>query len=355
MSWLVDISLTDKQNAALKTLKARILSNEKITILQGYSGTGKTTVLTFLLNELPYSEHNIIFCCFTGSATRLLQTKGLNAKTIHSLIYEPIVKRGICIGFRKKSREDLEGLRLIVVDEFSMVSNELMQDLESFNIPLLLVGDQAQLSPIGEANKYINGHHAYLDEVMRQALENPILWAATKIRKNEVVKEGVHGNILYMGRKGNLKPEWLRKDVQFITGTNATRQKINLQINGSPAVSKGDKVIFLKNDWDEGVINGTIAEIKSLKKNYQTYALDFVDELGIGHKDYRCYFQKPFTQKDQFFDWAYCLTSTKSQGQTFDCAGVIIDDFYVFKEDKIKHQYVALTRYTGNYPVAFLR
>ena len=349
------VTLTPKQNAALKILKKNILDGERITVLQGYAGTGKSTVLSFLMEELDYESEQVVFCCFTGSATRLLQRKGLNAQTIHSLIYEPIVKRGVCIGFRKRPWMELSHLALIVVDEFSMVSDELMTDLQSFGIPLLLVGDQAQLSAIGAANKYINYYDAHLDEVMRQALDNPILWAATKLRQGEILKEGTYGDILFVGRQLQVQEEWKRKDVQFITGTNATRNKINLEINGSPNIGLNDKIIFLKNDWDEGVINGTISNIKFFRKGAKAYILDFVDEMGIAHNEYIAYFQQPPTQRDQYFDWAYCLTSTKSQGQTFDCPGVIIDDFYVFREDKIKHQYVALTRFTGNYPVAFLR
>lgn len=349
------LTLTDKQNKALKILKNRIVSGEKLSILQGYSGTGKSTVLSFLMEELHYETGQVVFCCFTGSATRLLQQKGLNAQTIHSLIYEPIVKRGVCIGFRKKSWTELDHIRLIVIDEFSMVSDELMTDLESFNIPLLLVGDQAQLSAIGRPNKYINEYDAYLDEVMRQALENPILWAATKLRQGEILKEGTYGDVLFVGRQLQVQEEWKRKDVQFITGTNDVRNRTNLEINGSPDLSIGDKIIFLKNDWDNGIINGTIGNVKFFRKGAKAHILDFVDDLGVYHKEYIAYFQFQPTQKDQHFDWAYCLTSTKSQGQTFDCPGVIIDNFHVFREDKIKHQYVALTRFTGNYPVAFLR
>lgn len=351
--------LTDEQYRGMKILKERIKNKERISILQGYAGSGKTYTLSHLLRELPNAS--VHFCAFTGTAAKLLMDSGLKASTIHKLIYRPIVQFGRVVGFKKEPYEALQYLDLIVVDEYSMVNDILMSDLESYGVPILLVGDPFQLPPIGKANKYINGYNVLLKEPMRQALDSPILWAATQIRKGETLKEGVYGNILKVGRKHELDSEWLRKDVQFLCGTNATRRKLNTEISGSPTPFVGDKIIFLRNDWDYGIVNGAISKIQRISKRSNYFIIDFMYD-GQHYEDYKVYFpQMPENHRfskwkpSNAFDKAYAITTHKAQGQTIRDPMVIVDESYVFGKDKDRHLYTALTRATGEKPVALLR
>ncbi|MDX9697736.1 MAG: AAA family ATPase [Bacteroidales bacterium] len=351
------MGLTLEQDNAMRILLDRHNDKEKISVLQGIAGSGKSFLLSYLIQHLGYEENEVAFATYTGTAAKILMKQGLNASTIHQLIYTPIIRRGICVGFRKKFTEDLLGLKLIIIDEFSMVPQNILTDLLSYHIPIIFVGDQAQLPPIGEPNKLIHTAHAILTEPMRQALDNPILWAANEVRLGNHLPYGLHGNILFVGAKSNLKEEWLRPEVKILVGLNATRNTLNLQMSGSAIPLTGHKIIFLKNDWQTFITNGTVGEILSLeKKGFTNYKLKILlDDESTIIEDYVADFQKQSKPNKQFFDFAYAITCHRAQGATYDNPGLIFDESSVFKENKYKWLYSALTRFTGNSNVAILR
>lgn len=331
-------------------------NEEKLFLTQDFIVTHNSYTLHYLMDYLGSSPRNVAFAAFTGTAAKILINKNLNASTIHKLIYNPIMRRGTCVGFKRKDREELSHLKLIVVDEFSMVSDAILKDLLYFNIPIILVGDKNQLPPIGEPNRFINLSHAALTEPVRQALDNPILWAANEIRLGNRLSKGIHGDILFVGHKSQLQQDWLRPDVRIIAGLNATRKKINRQIAGSDIPMVGHRIIFLKNDWGSMITNGTTAEIENLNLiSFSSFKLDFITDDDMIFKEYKADFQKQTSPKKQFFDFAYCLTAHKAQGATYDSPGLIIDESNYFKEYKNHWLYTAITRYTGKYNVAILQ
>lgn len=353
------MKLTLEQERARKLLTQRIVFNkEKISILTGPAGTGKSTVLSFLLQSLGYSKEEVAFVSYTGAAAKVLQKKGLNASTIHSLIYKPIIIRGTCIGFKKEPYENLSNLKLIVVDEFSMLPQDILTDLLSYNIPLLLVGDPYQLEAIGDQNEFVGKTHAHLNNVMRQALDSPLLWAATRIREGKPLYNDIYGNSLLVGRRKDVDESWFRKEVKFIVGTNKTKDEINLMVAGHNGIQKGDNIIFLKNDWKHNIVNGTTAEVLDFKMSFKTFNLDIITDDDMRMVNYKAIRGEPVTKKDQKsqrFDLSYAITTHKSQGQTFDQSGLIIDETKYFKGQEKKILYTALTRFTGNYNVALIR
>lgn len=334
---------------------------EKLFLTEDFIVTHNTYTLTYLLQELNYSSREVKFCAFTGAAAKILMNRGLNASTIHSLIYKPIMRYGVCVGFRKKTTTEMgaEEIKLIVVDEYSMVSQELLDDLGSFHIPLLLVGDNAQLPPIGVPNKYINDFHAQLTQVQRQALDSAVLWAATEVREGRFLKEGVYGNgELFVGRKHQLNQDWLRPDVQIICGTNATREKLNIQVAGHVAPEKGDKIVFLKNHFDLGIVNGSVVNLTGFTKAIAYDKLKFmIDDMPVN--EYNAYFQvapKKFPKHvHNVYDFAYALTCHKMQGSGVSESLLIVDESFYFREHQTAWLYTALTRSTGEKPVALLR
>ena len=352
--------LTREQEHALKVLDNKIKNKAPVTVLQGPAGSGKSYLLKYLFESLGFHESEIAFVAYTGIAAEVLRKQGLRASTIHYLIYDAIMVNGLCVGFRKKQRSELpEGLRLIVVDEFSMLTQDMLEDLLSYNIQLLLIGDQYQLPPIGEANQYTNLADVFLEEVHRQALDNPILKAATDVRLGNGLAGGVYGNTLWVGRKEKADDSWFRKDVQIITGLNRTKDDMNLTMAGSTRPKKGDKIIFLKNDRKAGVNNGTIAEIGSIRNHsYNKYKLSFLDANASGVDNYIARFilagDAP-RSKDQMFSYAYAISCHKAQGQTFDTPGIIFDESAHFRQDSRRWLYTAISRFTGNYGVAILR
>jgi len=338
--------LTLDQEKVIDTLYKRIIKKEPVSTLVGIAGSGKTTAIRTLEQSL---NRNVVYVAFTGAAAKNISE---NASTIHRLIYKPIFLRGKCIGFRKKSREELEGIDLIVADEYSMISQEILEDLMYYQIPLLLVGDKYQLKPIGQPNQFINIIHSELTEPLRQSLEDPIYWIANEVRKGNQFSNGFYGDTVAVVRHSEINPDWYRKDVRFLCGRNNTRQEINRKIAGEASFNSpvnGDRIIFLKNDYNAGIMNSTQADIISAKKIYGSQYLLSVEFDGEVIDEYRADYRTQKLPKNQFFDLAYATTVHKSQGQTIDHSGVIIDESFCFPDQRSNHLYTAITRFkTGN-------
>lgn len=350
------MALTREQEHAARVLIDRLHRKEKVSVLQGFAGTGKTFLLNYLIDYLDYDSEAVAFAAYTGTAAKILMRQGLNASTIHSLIYKPIMKRGVCVGFRLHPRESLAHLKLIVVDEFSMLPQKLLVDLMSFGTPLILVGDQFQLPPIGEANQFINSADAILTEPMRQALESPVFWVANEIRQGKNLAYKLYGDQVLVAPYSKLEQKWVRKDVKIIVGLNKTRQRLNLQLAGSPTPQAGHRIMFLKNDWRNMITNGTIADIQHIEQySMLGYKINFKTEDGLIFENYSADFERQSIPSRQYFTMAYSVTCHKSQGATYDSPGLVFDEGYVFREDKYRWLYTAVTRFTGNHNLVIIR
>lgn len=348
--------MTTHQEQAFNILRGRIKNKEKYSLFYGYAGVGKTFVLGQLLQYLP---RKVRFIAYTGAAAQQMKNRGLPAQTIHSLIKKPIVRNGECIGFSPAPREELEGIELIVVDEVSMLGEELLRDLAAYDIPLLLVGDPFQLQPVGEqANLLLNTKpHAFLEEVVRQALDSPIVWAATEVREGREVPFGVYGEQdqqLLVAPRGTADESWYRrKDVQFICGLNNTRHEINHKVAQTHFIEPEHRIIFLRNDFKMGVVNGTMAEVVQLIPRGNYYLLSAILENGERVKNYPVILEHEKIHKRLYkviknqITLAYAVSCHKAQGRSIDKPMVIIDESGYFREERKNWQYVALTRATN--------
>ena len=175
-------------------------------ILQGYAGTGKTSVMAALVKTLPLFNFKFLLLAPTGRAAKVLSAyTGRSAFTIHKIIYKQVAdpKTGMLI-FKRVKNYNKE--TIFIVDEASMLSeannygdNGLLKDLLAFvfehpSNKLLLIGDTAQLPPVGQSFSAgldyehltsITGKNVLqvkLDEVMRQNQESGILSNATNLR-----------------------------------------------------------------------------------------------------------------------------------------------------------------------------
>src|SRR6187549_1237037 len=181
-------TFTPHQDSALKAvagwLKAKPGKNGTPPIFRlfGYAGTGKTTLARHIADGV---DGDVKYAAFTGKAALVMRGRGCDgATTIHSLIYRALESGVEQPSFELWDDAPASKARLIIIDECSMVDQELGRDLLSFGVPLLVLGDPAQLPPI-QGGGYFTGSEpdAMLTEVHRQAADNPIIRLSMDIRE----------------------------------------------------------------------------------------------------------------------------------------------------------------------------
>ena len=280
------MELTRKQEEALKLAVARYNLGMPYTVITGYAGAGKSTLVRFIIDALNLDEDDVAYIAYTGKAANVLKNKGCkNATTAHRLLYYcHRDKEGklIC-----KPRDRLaQDYKLIVVDEVSMLPEELWYLLLKHGIHVLAMGDPGQLPPPkGKPAPALENPHIFLDEIMRQAQESAIIRLSMLIREGKDFRQfpTVSGEVRIVSHKWQFPDEEqaLLQASQVICGTNAERNRINkvirsLQGRGSePEI--GDKIIGLDNHWEifsengDALTNGAIGEIDDFKKTIQTY------------------------------------------------------------------------------------
>ena len=165
MSW------SPQQDAALKAVAEWLRRGDRpVFRLFGYAGTGKTT----LAKHIAGVEGDVAFGAYTGKAALVCARRGEGASTIHSLIYRS--REGDENGpqFVLNRSSSAAKADLIVIDECSMVDEELGRDLLSFGRPVLVLGDPAQLPPVKGGGFFTEAESdVMLTEVHRQAAGRP--------------------------------------------------------------------------------------------------------------------------------------------------------------------------------------
>jgi exodeoxyribonuclease-5 len=253
--------------------------------LTGFAGTGKTVLISAIMELLGLSDFQVKFLAPTGKAALVMTRKGNSGSTIHSFIYEVVIKpiyneRGIRVGETKEWTKKPfipQGVELIIVDEVSMVSSEIMEDLKSFGIRMICVGDAGQLPPVKDKDRIQSGPSilsgydmlmkpdATLVEIHRQAADNPIIHLSMLAREGRKIQTGMYGGDKAAAAvipKAEVEQSWLLRADCVIVGTNRTRHDFNVRMRhalGRGACvlpEKGDKLICTKNDWSTEV-NGT--------------------------------------------------------------------------------------------------
>jgi len=323
----VALSLSDEQKFVSREL---LKFNKPIQTLGGYAGTGKSTVISHLMNILP----NWKVCAFTGKAANVLRKKGVPATTIHSLIYKPLVDdKGDVIPdengnptFVLTSELDAEG---IIIDEASMISRELYEDLVSFNLPIIFVGDHGQLEPVGQDMNLMAHPDFTLETIHRNAGE--VARFCEFIRRGyrpAAFQTSFEGKVHFLNR---FQAEQYITDVdQIICAFNRTRVQINKRVRAklgmpegdSPVV--GDRIMCLKNNNQIGLFNGmqgTVDFIYSRKnrmhfRNDEGNVFDInFDPKQFNEEQYKLSFRRGDPDP---FDFAYCITVHKSQGSEWN-------------------------------------
>ncbi|TIX13650.1 MAG: ATP-binding protein, partial [Mesorhizobium sp.] len=230
------MEFSPQQDEALKAV-ARWLKEGRPQIFRlfGYAGTGKTTLARYFAEHV---DGQVQFAAFTGKAAQVLRSKGaVNARTIHSLIYRPkgeesvsdevTGKTSISPTFSLNRQSPIARAKLVVIDECSMVDEQLGRDLMSFGTPILVLGDPAQLPPISGGG-FFTEHEpdVLLTEIHRQARDNPIIRLALDVREGREFMRGDYGSAQVIGKE-DVNQELVLKADQVLVGTNRTRRRYN--------------------------------------------------------------------------------------------------------------------------------
>ncbi|WP_240377189.1 ATP-dependent DNA helicase [Bacillus piscicola] len=366
---LPNVALTESQknsiNKAVYWFKKETHKKQVFTIA-GYAGTGKTTIVRVLIEELGIGKDHITFAAFTGKAALQLRRNGNEAETIHRLIYDVNTVNGQ-VEFVKKPAGSLP-YQLIVIDEVSMVSQDILQDLLSFGIPVIALGDHGQLDPIGKDNGLLKKPDVILTEIHRQAKDNPIIHLSMLAREGRTLPLGKMGNEVYVLRKGQsrINPETLLRANQVLCSTNNKRRELNMKmrrIKGftSKLPEKNDKIICTKNNWEENVngislINGLIGTVNRLKKieDSNIIELDFLPEFSTNQlfrklrtlEDTFLEKEVSLKQKQEFdmFDYGYAITTHKAQGSQWPNVVAYFQPMRGDQDSQKKLLYTAITR-----------
>lgn len=394
---------TADQAEASKLIEDWFLHSEKQTfVLAGYAGTGKTTLLKTAVCEILKlePEESCAFVTPTGKAATVLIRSGIRATTLHKLIYQSIIEETeVEVNGRKitveklsfKRRESIgKSIKLIVLDEASMVSDEVLYDLTEFGVKLLICGDNAQLPPVEGLNGFLTCPDFTLKTIVRQNEGNPIIKLSEMAREGKYIPYGRYGNSVLVTSKrlftGERRKNCLLRADQIICGINKTRALINEEIralcgfDGMP--QSGEKLICTQNNWETfidsemrfNMVNGIIGTVidpfydNSKCMGFIQFKPDFLDEncpealpidTGVfidGYYRYKRddYFEK-FDENGEAagvftlnrFEYGYCISCHKAQGSEFDNV-VVFDESYCFKEDKNRWLYTAITRAKKN-------
>lgn len=357
----MNISLSAQQDQAIKDVKTwyNDLSGSQVFYLAGYAGTGKSTLAKLIRGDV---KGRVLYAAFTGKAALVMQRKGcFGASTIHSLIYRVEEGDGWQPSFVLNPLSEVKGAALVIVDECSMVDEQLGSDLLSFGTKVLVLGDPGQLPPVkGDGFFTARQPDFMLTEVHRQALDNPIIRMSMDIRAGKRLKVGQYGSSRVI-RRAECTPDAILKADQVLCGLNKTRRSFNARIRqlkdmNDEGPQNGDKLICLRNNREKKLINGGIWEVKSIEDNdKETITMLAESEDHIEAEPTSITVRKEFFhgQEDSLtwndrkgtdeFTYGYAITCHKSQGSQWDNV-VIFDESSAFRELAKNHLYTAVTR-----------
>lgn len=383
------MELTTKQQNGLNLALSKHKNNEKYVTICGYAGTGKSTLVRFIIEALDIDEDRVAYACYTGKAAEVLRKKGnKHAMTLHKLLYDSFPRPGG--GFIRKPKLSLD-YDVIVVDECSMVPKSMIQMLMRHKVFIIFLGDSFQLPMIdkNESHTLLDKPDIFLDEIMRQAAESEIIQLTMKIRNGEAITP-MKGNEVIVIPKNELVTGHLTWADQIICATNVTRHNMNTQMREllgyTGTIQDGEKVIIKRNYWDDcnsdgdALVNGSTgiitnpfesfrripAYIKNNRHDLPTVVGNFTPDCGSEFSGVE--FDKDFLLTETpCVDWrvayqlgklkpsigdivprqmtyGYAITCHAAQGSEWDKVLVIEESFPFDKTEHARWLYTACTR-----------
>jgi exodeoxyribonuclease-5 len=402
------LELSNDQQTALDSICRWFTDaySSQVFVLAGYAGTGKSTLIQYAVKALGLDPKlDVAYLAYTGKAASVLRIRGCNGQTIHSFQYRLLEQdeKTRKLRFVRKN-VDTMFIKLVIVDEISMVSGYILEDLISSGIKILMVGDPCQLPPVSNndpelnaprgicGTEYLQKPNALLTNIHRQAVQNPILALSQHIREGHMrFTPGQYADENGVNRLTIIHPDdfwndasWLQymtRCEQVLVGTNNTRRNVNATMRGLMGLTsevddlpvRGDKLICTYNNWDvpfvdsvggvvDYVTNGSIcvatSEIHNYDRRHRLFNVDLQStvypDAGIKSAvvssqpfDNRApkYIKLPTHIKQQLLqmDYGWAVTTHKAQGSEFDSV-VVVDESQCFGESRSRWLYTAVTR-----------
>ena len=390
------MELSDDQKTIHDCIIDCIKNKRPLTTLGGYAGTGKTFLISQIRNTLEKENPKIqiAFVTFTGKASIVLYQKlgHLDESrhyigTIHSLIYKPEVhwnnklNRMVITKWIKTPKIDFD---LIIIDEASMISKELLDDLQSYDINILAVGDHGQLPPVSEKTFSLMARPDYrLEKIHRQAEDNPIIKLSGIARNQGSIPFGIFSPSVMKLQRNDPKTwdlfngiNW-GEDTIALCALNKSRVgfnemiRKNLKFKGND-LYPGERIICLKNNKYSNIYNGQlgmlmlqnleapdILEVCVQMDGEQEIYNGLIYKKVFGKEQYDDVFNMPKDREKRlqsiirntnfksldFFDWGYCISVHKSQGSEWKRVVLFEERSYHWgPEYYSKWLYTALTR-----------
>lgn len=345
----VTTALTDEQEMAMSAIDAFMADpRRQVFNLHGLAGTGKTTVLRHIAAQYRHA----VLCSLTGKAASVLRRRsGLQACTLHSFFYRLVEAnkaghgRDVLRFERQHAGGELHG-DLVLLDESSMIGDDVGRDLLATGAKVVACGDPGQLPPV-KGQQFFRRADITLTEIHRQALESPI------VRQAHAVRSGGHyaadGPCFRVASDGTDAD--LRDTDTVLCWTNRTRDYMNAKcrrVRGywQPTPQAGEPVVCLRNAPQYGIFNGATYTLLQPFLEADTSIVIDVDSnpMEIPRVTFRGI---PSALADDVedttaFDFGYAMTVHKAQGSEWD--SVILVDEYRRYEQRKEWLYTGITR-----------
>ena len=335
----------------------------------------KSTTVSTMVETLGLQRYQVLYATYTGKAASVLRMKGCIANTIHRTFY--ITRQdpsGRVFFIKKKSLPST--IKLIVIDELSMVNAKLMEDIISFGIPIIGIGDPLQLPPMYGENPYIQNYDVFLDQVMRQQGTSGILDLAMMARHKQIIEPGTYkeSRVITLGQLHDIE----KYDI-VLCWKNSTRRELNSLIRKKLGYTSkypkvNEKLVCLKNNYmhirnyEEDIpimlVNGLCAinrsdAIYNKDDEYlnMIYSPDFMPdnpfETRVDTRLFDAYYDSDIRIDDKCFvdmpedvailDFGYSSTTHRSQGSEWPNV-LYIDEFKGSEDMYYRMLYTGITR-----------
>lgn len=315
--------LTQDQENLVKNLSNFIFHREdcNIFILDGYAGTGKTTIISALIKTLPYYNIRTELLAPTGRAAKVLSNRSLQqAYTIHKKIY--YTQTDDYSNISLKLKENKNHHTLYIIDEASMIGegDNLLSDLFSYvkngvKNKAILLGDKAQLPPVGSNESFALNpdylrqrffepiEYYQLTQVVRQALQSGILknvanirWALNNKLQLPIFKTQNHKDfkriesIDFEDTLVNQYRQIGEKEVVVVTRSNFAANQLNQYIRNrilekENIIDIGEKLMSIRNnyywqtenEYSDFIANGDIVEVTNIYSYEEKFGFNFAN------------------------------------------------------------------------------